>query len=157
MRRIWAALLIWTMPAGQAAAQDVNACIDRCFTTFSPSENNGSTELRDECLAQCKPPATLYGALAYGARSTANGYAYGKASRGDAERTALANCRAHGDDCKIVADYSNSCAAVAAVEAKNRFATGGGRSRVEAQNNAINACKKQVGGECVIEVWSCAN
>ena len=149
-------MLIWPLLAGAAGAQDGNACIDRCFSTYTPSENSPFNDLRDLCLAQCRAPATLYGAIAYGARSTANGYAYGKASRGDAQRTAMVNCRAHGDDCKIVADYANSCAAVAAVEAKSRFATGGGRSRAEAEANALGACRKQVGGQCEIEVWSCA-
>ena len=68
----------------------------------------GSTELRDECLQQCKAPSLLYGAIAYGARSTANGYAFDKNNMADAIHTAMANCQAHGDDCKIVASFSNS-------------------------------------------------
>ena len=153
--RLWFAL-VGICLAGAAQAQGVNACIDRCFSNFSPSQNNGSTELRDECLEQCKAPSAAYGAIAYGAKSTANGYAFGKASAADAQRTAMDNCRQHGDDCKIVVNFLNRCAAVAAVESKGRFSTGQGLTRAEAQNNAMKACQSQVGGACAIEVWSCA-
>ena len=105
---------------------------------------------------QCKGPSTLYGAIAYGAKSIANGYGFDKPRAADAQATAMVNCRQHGDDCKIVANFSNSCAAVAAVEAKGRFSTGGGRTRTEAQNNAMKTCQAQVGGKCEIEVWTCA-
>ena len=139
-----------------ARAQDVNACIDRCFSNFSPSQMGGSTELREECLQQCHGPKIANGAIAYGAKSTANGYAWGKSSKAEADRTAMVNCQKNGNDCKIVADFSNSCEAVAAVESKGRFSTGGGRSQAEAQNNAMKSCKAQIGGSCEIEVWTCA-
>ncbi len=148
--------LIFLACSAAAQAQDMNACIDRCFSNFSPSQNGGSTELRRECLQQCKGPSVQYGAIAYGAASTANGYGWGKSTPGEAQRTAMVNCRAHGDDCKIVANFSNSCEAVAAVESKNRFAAGNGRTRTSAQDSAMKACQAQVGGKCEIEVWTCS-
>lgn len=155
MRRVLLSLVLLAAGSG-AQAQNVNACIDRCFSNFSPSQMGGSEELRRECLEQCHGPTTAYGAIAYGAKSAANGYAWGKSSKAEADRTAMVNCQNNGNDCKIVADFTNSCEAVAAAEAKGRFSTGGGKSQAEAQNNAMKSCKAQIGGSCEIEVWTCA-
>ena len=97
-----------------------------------------------------------FGAIAFGASSDAYGYSWGKSSSGEAQQTAMVNCRANGNDCKIVANFSNACAAVAAVEAKNRFAVGQGNSRADAQNSAMKSCGSQIGGKCQIEVWTCS-
>jgi hypothetical protein len=111
----------------------------------------------DTCShAYCEKPKVSYGAIAYGPHSTANGYAFGKSSAGEASRTAMANCAQNGDDCKVVTSFSNSCAAVAAVEDQGRYATGQGDTRDEAQSNALAVCKKQGKGECEIEAWTCA-
>lgn len=137
-------------PLAPARAGDVNRCIDECFGTYSEGD------LRDLCLRRCRKPTISYGAIAYGAQSTANGYAFGKGNAGDADRTALANCQQHGNDCKVVASFSNRCVAVAAVKYTGRFATGQAATRDQAQANAMSACKAQIGGTCVIEVWTCA-
>jgi hypothetical protein len=97
-----------------------------------------------------------FGALAFGASSDAYGYAWGKANAGQAQQTAMVDCRAHGDDCKIVANFSNACAAVAAVEDKKRFTVGQGNSRADAQNKAMKSCGSEIGGKCQIEVWTCS-
>jgi hypothetical protein len=149
------ALVLLCLTEAPAQAQNQNACIDRCFSNFSPSQNNGSTELRRECLEQCKAPSTLYGAIAYGAQSLAYGDAFGKSSAAEAQRSALGFCRPNGNDCKIVASFSNSCAAVAAVESKGRFTVGQGSSRAQAQSKAMSSCAA-IGGACVIEDWSCS-
>jgi len=70
-----------------------------------------------------------FGAIAFGASSDAYGYSWGKSSTGEAQQTAMVNFRANGNDCKIVANFSNACAAVAAVEAKKRFTVGQGDTR----------------------------
>lgn len=150
-------LLGLAIPALILPARADNACIDRCFGTFSPSQMGGSTELRDECLQQCKGPSLAYGAIAYGARSTANGYAYGKGNMADAVHTAMANCQAHGNDCKIVASFSNSCAAVAAVESRNVFSVAQGANKTQTMSRAMSACTGAHGAGCEIEVWTCAN
>ena len=107
-------------------------------------------------LAQPAQAATLYGAIAYGAKSTANGFAYEKSSAAEAARSALGYCGEHGKDCKVVINFSNACAAVASVRAKSRFVAAQGRDRTLAQNNALKACQSQIGGACKIEVWSCS-
>jgi hypothetical protein len=79
-----------------ARAQDVNRCIDRCFRTFSPMQNNGSTELRDECLQQCNKmtaaPSVPHGAIAFGAQSASWGISYGKPSMASANSSAMSAC-----------------------------------------------------------------
>ena len=151
-------LLLPALAALILPARADNACIDRCFSNFSPSQMGGSTELRRECLEQCQAgPSVAYGAIAYGARSTANGYAFGKNNMMAATRTAMTNCQAHGDDGKIVASFSNVCAAVAAVERKNVFSVGQGATKAQSQSQAMRACTSAHGAGCEIEVWTCAN
>ena len=148
-----ALILPWLMLPAHAD----NACIDRCFSNFSPSQMGGSTELRRECLEQCSAPSVAYGAIAYGARSTANGYAFDKNNMADAIHTAMANCQVHGDDCKIVASFSNSCAAVAAVESKGVYSVAEGKTKAQSQSGALKVCTRAHGKGCEIEVWTCAN
>src|ERR1700693_3950360 len=59
------------LPLAPVWAGDVNRCIDECFGTYSEGD------LRDLCLQRCRKPTISYGAIAYGAQSTANGYAFG--------------------------------------------------------------------------------
>ena len=101
-------------------------------------------------------PSVSYGAIAYGAKSTAYGYSSDQPSPQTAERAALDDCRPNGDDCEVVASFSNSCAAVAAIESKAVFSTGSGGTEEEAQQNALKACERTHGKGCELEVWSCA-
>jgi hypothetical protein len=161
IRPVVVAVLLAGMGAPWAQAQSVNRCIDECFSTFSPSENNGSTELRDECLQQCKAPSgpsVPYGAIAFGPRSGSWGTSYRMGSQSAANRSALARCREqpHGADCTLAAGYAGTCAAVAAVTAKGRFATGQGRSVESAKAAAMRACQTEMGGACQLWVYSCA-
>jgi len=141
-------------PLVPSRAGSVNSCIDKCFGGVG--DQPGYTDLRDICVKKCSQSTISYGAIAYGAQSTANGYAFGKGNAGDADRTAMANCQRHGNDCKIVASFSNSCVVVAAVESEGRFATGQAGTRDQAQANAMKACQANGSGKCEIETWTCA-
>ena len=109
-------------------------------------------------MLQCafKQPDTSYGALAYGARSTAWGFSYGQDSAAAADRVALEKCKPNGDDCKVVYNFSNTCAALAAVEDKGVFATAYAPSRGAAENAAMSACTRQYGEGCTLQVWACS-
>ncbi len=132
-------------------------CFEGCQNTCRDLSGHVSDACAETCNRQyCERPTISYGAIAYGAQSTANGHAFGKGNAGDADRTAMANCQQHDNDCKVVASFSNRCVAVAAVESKGRFATGQATTRDLAQANALSACKAQIGGTCNIEVWTCA-
>jgi hypothetical protein len=146
-------ILLATMAVTPSQAQ--NECIDRCFSNFSPMQNGGSVELRNECVSQCKGPSVTYGAIAYGPKSTADGYSYSKDNMADAVHTAMANCQLHGGDCKIVVTFSSGCAAVAAVESKNAFSVGQGAGKAQSQSKAMSACTTAYGSGCQIEAWTC--
>jgi hypothetical protein len=107
-------------------------------------------------VALADESAISYGAIAYGAKSTAYGYVFNKRTQQEAERGALADCRPNGDDCKLVASFSNSCAAVSAIESKGVFSTGNGSTEEEAKNNALKTCERSRGKGCELEVWTCA-
>ena len=69
----------------------------------------------------------------------------------------MTNCKKHGDDCKLVLNFSNSCGAVAAVDKSGGFDIGQGASRGQAEYFAMDNCKKRSGGaNCQVQVWSCA-
>jgi hypothetical protein len=148
------------MVAPFARAQDVNMCIDRCFSTFSPMQNNGSTELRDECLQQCNKataaPSVPHGAIAFGAQSASWGISYGKPSVASANSSAMSACLEHGNDCQLAASYSNTCAALAAVRAKAKFVTVQANSLSDAKAGAMKACQTKLGGGCQLWVFTCA-
>ena len=112
---------------------------------------------RADCVgAQCNQPTIAYGAIAYGAKSTAYGYSFDKRTEQAAQRAAMNDCVPNGDDCRVVASFSNSCAAVAAIESKGVFATGSGRTEEEAKDAALKTCERSRGRGCELEVWACA-
>ena len=128
--------LLMIAGAAPAGAQSVNMCIDRCVRNFSPMQNNGSTELRDECLQQCnRSSAPAAPVIPHGA---------------------MARCRESGNDCQIATSYTNSCAAVATVRSKAQYRIGEGHSLNEAKAGATKACQTQLGGGCQLWVFTCA-
>jgi len=148
--------MLWAAGAG---AQNVNQCIDSCYTTFSPSQMGGSIELRRECLENCnRRAAGTTGVIAFNPHTGAWGIAFGKAGAGDANQSAMARCREHGGggNCQLAASYAGHCAALMAVKSKARFTTAQGRNLAEAKAGAMRACQAQFGGACVLWVYGCA-
>jgi hypothetical protein len=142
-----------------ARAQDVNRCIDSCFSDFSPMQNNGSTELRDECLQQCNrsaAPSVPHGAMAFGAHTASWGVSYGKPNAASANSSAMSACLEHGGDCQLVASYTNSCAALATVRAKAKFVAVQAKTLADAKANAMKTCQAQLGSGCQLWVFTCA-
>lgn len=112
---------------------------------------------RADCVGdQCTKPTASYGAIAYGAKSTAYGTSANQRTQQGAERGALADCRSNGDDCQLVASFSQGCAAVAAIESKGVFSTGSGDTEQAAEDAALRTCERVHGRGCEIEVWNCA-
>ena len=158
-RFLFPALSIFLGVAAQSAPA-AETCYDYC-TDGCPA-GDGRSECTENCASRCSPggdldethpwyTGPLYGASAYDADNVAYGWSYGKTDERDAKLLALSGCHEHGTSCKIVVQFSDSCAAVAANE-KKRFKTGQGASRDEAQAKAMAAC----GGDCEIKVWSCS-
>jgi uncharacterized protein DUF4189 len=159
--RHWGALLFAiviaaTAPLGMAHAD----CVDDCERTYGgcggPEQNECLERLQQCYRLQCNKPTVSYGAIAYGAKSTAYGYSFDERSSRDADRKALANCQPNGNDCKVVTSISNSCAAVAAIESKGVFSTGSGGTEESAESSALKSCERDHGKGCEIEVWTCA-
>jgi hypothetical protein len=147
---ISAAVLLLTAMFSVPAFAD---CASQCAYAYG---GYGSYNYTTCYHLQCEKPKTAYGALAFGAQSLSWGDAWGKSSAAAANQTALQSCLAHGNDCKLVSSFSNTCGAVAAVEAKHAFMTGLGRTQNAAQNAAMTSCQSKIGGKCEIEVWACA-
>jgi hypothetical protein len=142
-------------PLGIARADCVDEC-QRAYGSCFGMDQNACLERLQQCYRQqCDKPTVSYGAIACGAKSTAYGYSFNERSARDADRKALAKCQPNGDDCKIVSSFSNSCAAVSAIESKGVFSTGSGGTEEAAANNALKACERDHGRGCEIEVWTC--
>ncbi|HLJ19848.1 MAG TPA: DUF4189 domain-containing protein [Stellaceae bacterium] len=146
---------------GSAALAPARAdCASNCDTFNNPLTNPNWQTDRTNCKERCpREPSRMtaaYGALAYGTDSTAWGFSYRQSSAAAAERDALEKCKPNGDDCKVVYRFSNTCAALAAVEDKGVFATADARSKGGAEEAAMAACTRQNGDGCVLEVSTCS-
>jgi hypothetical protein len=138
--------------AGTAAADCVSACQ---ASTYCDSEMNASGEcgqrLNDCYINECNKKT--YGSIAYGAKSGAYGLSYDFADAPAAENEALRNCSATGDDCQVVVDFWNTCAAVAADG--DTVTYGLGETRGRAEDSATIACTQDGGAQCAIQAWAC--
>ena len=150
-----AALAMYALPAKADCVDDCQASTYCDSTMYESGECN---EKLNQCYQlQCNRPSESFGAIAYGAGSQAYGYSYQSPSDDDASRIAMTNCKKHGDDCKLVLNFSNSCGAVAAVANSGKFSVGQGATRGQAEFFAMDNCKKDGGGDdCAVQVWSCA-
>ncbi|WP_395020724.1 DUF4189 domain-containing protein [Dongia sp.] len=138
--------------SGLAHADCVSACQ---AATYCDSEMNASGEcgrlLNDCYLNECNK--TLYGAIAYGTQSGAVGWSYDFNDAPSAENEALKNCSANGNDCQVVVDFWNTCAAVAAGGGVVRY--GLGDNQGQAEGGALAACQQDGGTQCTVQAWSC--
>ncbi|MDQ7246833.1 DUF4189 domain-containing protein [Dongia sedimenti] len=138
--------------ASAAQADCVSACQ---ASTYCDSEMNASGEcgrrLNDCYISECNKKT--YGSIAYGRKSGAFGWSHGFDDAPSAENEALKNCRASGDDCQVVVDFWNTCAAVAADGATVAYGLGDNRS--QAEDGAIAECAKDGGAQCEVQAWAC--
>ena len=153
VRRSLVPALAWLLAGMTSAAAD---CVSACqASTYCDSEMNASGEcsrrLNDCYINECNK--RTYGSIAYGTQSGAVGWAYDFDDAPSAENEALNNCRANGDDCQVVVDFWNTCAAVAAD--RNTVAYGLGDTQGQAEGEALAACEKDGGLNCTIQGWSC--
>jgi len=118
--------------------------------------------MRSAFLAACFAALAIFmsgeshaaGALATG-RCGAYGYSSNDASADAAAMRARAQCK--GKDCKVVANFSKTCAAFA-VDANNMCGPSGwakADSLINAQNVAAEQCHRFGGRTCVIRAWAC--
>jgi hypothetical protein len=146
-------LAVMTGLCGTPAKAD---CVSACqASTYCDSEMNASGEcgrrLNDCYINECS--RRTYGSIAYGTESGAVGWSHDFDDAPSAEREALKNCRANGDDCQVVVDFWNTCAAVAADRNVVRY--GLGDTRGQAEGNALATCEEDGGTQCLVRGWAC--
>jgi len=100
--------------------------------------------------------ADTYGAIAYSEQNAAYAWSVDQGSAQGANLRALSYCTKKSDGCKVVASFSNSCAALA-VGVNNRFAAGQAGTSQQAQSDALNACRIKRGTGCQIKLAFCVN
>ena len=100
--------------------------------------------------------ADSYGAIAYGPKSSAWGNSYGERSAEDAKQKALAFCARNGDDCQVVASFSNTCGAVAVVDATGATFVATSSKRGTAETQAKHRCTQKNGSGCRVAASICA-
>jgi hypothetical protein len=97
--------------------------------------------------AERKAARVYNGAIAYHRDSSSYGYAIDRNTAREAQIEALRQCR--HPECEVVVRLRNNCGAVA--NGPQRFFTGTGATREEAQTKAMRAC----GATCELAAWAC--
>jgi hypothetical protein len=100
------------------------------------------------------PKAVAWGAIAYSSKDMSAGYAQGKNDRASAEKEALSICAQRGKACVVQTAFNKQCGALAA----DRDFTGFGTSadQREANQKAMDDCKKAGGARCALHISFCS-
>ena len=96
-----------------------------------------------------------YGALAYSRSTGAYGYSYDFDSEARAKRTALNNCGRGAPDCQVVITFIDQCGALAETP-RHEVSTGLGKTRKEAEDRSLAACRAAGGKDCSVAAWTCS-
>ena len=100
------------------------------------------------------PRATSWGAIAYSIRDMGAGYSQGKGDRASAEKAAMDLCAQRGKACVLRTAFNKQCGALAA---DGNFAgIGASADPREANQKAIDDCKKNGGARCVLHISFCS-
>ncbi|WP_434032052.1 DUF4189 domain-containing protein [[Pseudomonas] boreopolis] len=145
------------LPSGAARAQLV------CGpgTTPNPAGSGGPVPcipISDNSGSNSSGPgghwATRWGAFASDTKSGAIGVATGLASKGKAEKAAIADCRGKGgSDCRTLLAYYNQCAAVAWGDGALQASSAARKE--EAEERALGLCARN-GKSCEIFFSECS-
>ena len=100
------------------------------------------------------PKTAAWGAIAYSAGDMGAGWAQGKADRASAEREAMAACQQRGKACVLRASFNKQCGALAAD--RNFEGSGTSTDARNAQQEAMNACRKAGGTRCALRIMFCS-
>ncbi len=100
------------------------------------------------------PRKVSWGAIAYSSRDMGAGWSQGKDDRASAEKEAMTTCSQRGKACVLRTAFNKQCGALAA----DRDFAGWGTSadQREAQQKAIDECKKAGGTRCVLHMSFCS-
>ena len=139
-------------------AQDINACIDRCFTATCSAEQPGSSA-KEACVSQCieytcRAPLKVWGAIAYSKPDRAYGYSFELEDQATARKVALDGCRKRGTNCVVEAVFSRACAALAA--GGDHIGWGADHTRAGAEKRALSECGLTGAKGCAVQTWVCS-
>ena len=117
----------------------------RCIAGRSNSEMGS-------CRTVC---SDSYGAIAYSRQTGAWGHSYDHDSQARASRVAQGYCARRAPDCSIVVNFVNQCGAIAETK-KNEVSPGLGRTRKEAEDRSLAACRAAAGKAYKVALSPCA-
>jgi Domain of unknown function (DUF4189) len=96
-----------------------------------------------------------WGAIAYSSGDMSAGWSLGKDDRATAEKEAMAICAQRGKACTLRTAFNKQCAALAAD--RNLTGLGTAADQREANQKAVDECKRAGGARCVLHVSFCSN
>jgi hypothetical protein len=96
-----------------------------------------------------------HGAIAYSRATGSYGYAYDHDSEAHARRAALRYCGRHASDCRVVVTLVDQCGAIAETPRRD-VAAGLGKTRKEAEDRSLAACRAAAGTTCSVVAWTCS-
>jgi hypothetical protein len=153
-------LLLIVLALGLTPSRPTSAvgdnCLYECQGPICSDFGNHSDmcqELRAKCQARCSG-RRWWGAIAYSTPDKQYGYAFDFNNVNDAKKQAMDRCSKTGRACKIWAYYENECGAIAADG--NIVTWGTAFLRQNAEQRAMQECKKAGGRNCAIQAWSCS-
>jgi hypothetical protein len=100
------------------------------------------------------PKAVAWGAIAYSAADMGAGWSQGKPDRAAAEREAMSACQQRGKSCILRAAFNKQCGALAADRNFEGSATS--TDAREAQQKAMDECRKAGGTHCALHIMFCS-
>lgn len=90
-----------------------------------------------------------------GSTTWAYGTAWNYGTAAEARRKAMANCRAKGSNCKIVAEEAGQCGALAIGATDNAWGWAKGETKRVAAQSALDTCEKYSNGDCEVQDTFC--
>jgi hypothetical protein len=100
------------------------------------------------------PSVVSWGAIAYSTADMGAGFSQGKGDRASAEKEAMTVCAQRGKACVLRTAFNKQCGALAAD--RNFAGWGASADQREAQQKAIDDCKKAGGARCVLHISFCS-
>lgn len=155
--RVPAILLFLVLTAQVPFAQ---SCFEKCQSScrdISGHVNDGCVTNCNNayCRAQPSQPHP-YGSIAISPVRGYEGISWGKSTQSEADRAAMASClKAGGQNCKVVFQYHNTCAALAFAKGALHYTTAIESTEEKAKSAATAQCQRQY-GFCLSDLSACS-
>lgn len=140
------------------------ACGQGCYEGCQSSCKDLSGHINSGCVTNCNRAycenkndnqPRPYGAIAYGTDHGAEGISWNKGTQAEADQAALATCVKHGNNCKLVYRFQDTCAALAVAAGAQHYEAATGNTEKNAEANATVACRHNW-GRCLADLSACS-